>query len=389
MRLAVFCPYLPAPADSGGRIRITRLLSRVAEAHELCLFAKANRGEALAAEACPELEMFAERTVAGGQLELSARLREPERVISGTPQRLGDAVLAAHARHPFDGAIVEHAHAGRFVRLLRVPFVLDEHNIESQFLAAKLRARGTPRLYARHEVARLARFEGALWQAARRVVSVSEDEARVIEARCRVHPRVIPNGVSFDGFDACTGRQAATIVFVGLMDHPPNVTAALELAHEILPRVRARVPNARLVLCGKNPSPQVRGLASSHVEVTGSVASVAPYWSQATVFTNALRDGAGTSLKVLEALAAGTPMVSTAEGVRGFADLNAGEHYLAADTHAELAERTADVIERPGDFQDMIAAGKAYARQLDWGRLAEQYLEVVEEGLARSHHHGA
>jgi glycosyltransferase involved in cell wall biosynthesis len=105
---------------------------------------------------------------------------------------------------------------------------------------------------------------------------------------------------------------------------------------------------------------------------------VKPYWSKGTVFSNILRGGAGTSLKVAEALASGIPMVSTATGVRGYAQLSEGQHYLHAESAEDFAERICDVLAAPAAFSDMTRAGRAVAEQLGWSALAERYAQVIE-----------
>ena len=92
----------------------------------------------------------------------------------------------------------------------------------------------------------------------------------------------------------------------------------------MMPIVPATMPDARLTLCGGSPGPEVRALASPWCEVTGSVPDIRVFQKRASVFANALFHGAGSSLKVPEALAAGLPIISTNTGVRGY-ELRAGE----------------------------------------------------------------
>lgn len=384
MRLAVFCPYLPAPAESGGRIRIARLLAGVSGEHRLSLFAKASRREYAAGKSSPSLNLFTDTCVRPRGLELKAMLAESERAVTGCPTSLFRAFREAHRQNPFDGAVVEHAHAGRFALELGIPFVLDEHNVESHYLAAKQVPSRILSALQKMQVQRLAAFEESLWRNASAVISVSDDEAQVIRERTGIVPQVIPNGVALKTTPYMGAEQRApyTLLFVGLMDHPPNVQAAHLLAQDVLPRVKASFPNARLVLCGRNPAPTVTALESADVEVTGGVPSVTEYWNQGTVFANALSDGAGTSLKVAEALASGIPMVSTAVGARGFTGLLAGKHYLPAESGTEFASQICRIFRTPAAYTTMTKSGRDVATQLDWEQLSARYLKVINSAFA-------
>ena len=123
---------------------------------------------------------------------------------------------------------------------------------------------------------------------------------------------VVPNGVDTAYFAPIDVRpDPATIVFEGNMMFGPNVDTARRLATRILPRVTASVPQARLVLVGRDPSPEVARLASAQVTVTGTVDDVRPYLARGTVFACPMRLGSGIKNKVLQAWAMGRPVVAT------------------------------------------------------------------------------
>jgi glycosyltransferase involved in cell wall biosynthesis len=121
---------------------------------------------------------------------------------------------------------------------------------------------------------------------------------------------------------------------------------------------------------------EVTLLRRDGVEVTGTVASVQPYLRAAAVYGNALFEGAGSSLKVLQALASGVPLVSTATGVRGHA-LEPMRHYLPAESADSFAETILRVLAGPALFDAQAIAGRAVAESKSWARVGESFAALV------------
>lgn len=387
MNIALFAPYLPAPAHSGGRIRIQQFSRALAQVGEVSLFACADRKDLAAHDRDPELDVYSSTHLVPTAKVWLPDADRPARVRRCAPSELGRAFAEAHARRRFAAVIVEHVHAATFAcEHESLPWVLDEHNIESQYLEAKNRAAGRSRFpFQRRELRALERWERRAWRRASQLVCVSEADARVIEVESGRKPAVIPNGVKLDHvpFVLPSQRLGYELLFVGVLGHPPNAAAARFLAREVLPLVRHAEPRATLTLCGADPSPEVAALAGASVGVTGRVASVAPYLQRAAVYVNALREGAGTSLKVLEALASGLPLVSTSNGVRGFA-LAAGEHYLRAESAAQFAQAILACF-AARDTRDAAARrGREFAESHDFQGLAQQFAALVREVAERT-----
>lgn len=239
--------------------------------------------------------------------------------------------------------------------------------------AARLAA-GLRWLFARH-------YESWMFSPYRWVVVVSEcdrDELR------RLNPAlplaVIPNGVDLAAFSGGQGQEPRqpALLFVGNYEYPPNVDAARRLAADILPAVRARVPEAQLWLVGHAPPPELQALAGGAILVTGRVPDVRPYLARAGVFVSPLRLGAGIKNKVLEALAMGCPVVATPVSADGIA-LTPEHDALIADGPA-LAEAAARVLADPALARRLAANGRALIeRRYTWTHVADQYEELYAQ----------
>ena len=182
--------------------------------------------------------------------------------------------------------------------------------------------------------------------------------------------RVVPNGVELGPITAdAHDAGAPTVLFPGVLSYPPNQEAALFLVREVFPLVREKVAGARLVVLGAEPPRELLEASrdDESIEVTGAVEDAQPYFRRASVLPVPLFSGSGTRYKILEAFAAGVPVVSTAKGIEGI-DARPGEDYLPAETGAEFAA----AIERLCERQELRAELRKRGRELVERRYSQQ-----------------
>jgi glycosyltransferase involved in cell wall biosynthesis len=134
------------------------------------------------------------------------------------------------------------------------------------------------------------------------------------------------------------------MVFVGNMSYGPNVDAVRYFVHEILPIIKESAPESRFMIVGKEPVESVIQLADcKSVIVTGEVADVRPYYRRAAIFVAPIRFGGGTRIKILEAMAMGTAVVTSTMGIEGITVEN-GKEAVIVDEPAEYAKACIDLL---------------------------------------------
>jgi glycosyltransferase involved in cell wall biosynthesis len=198
---------------------------------------------------------------------------------------------------------------------------------------------------------------------------------------------IVPNGVDVEAWRrTSTELGQGTIVFSGAMDYAPNVDAAVRLGTSILPLVRHEVPEARLLIVGRDPTPEVQALAGRPgVTVTGFVEAVLPYLEQGSVFAAPLRFGAGIQNKLLEALAAGLPTVASPIAAAGLqlAPREPPPVTVARDDAAFAAAIVTRLAAARDDPQPDAAGRDWVAQHFDWQRSGE-LLRTIVDGLPRA-----
>lgn len=199
--------------------------------------------------------------------------------------------------------------------------VLDWHNIESRLMAryAETETDAIKKFVANRTSRQLEALERELLRTLDGHIAVSTQEAQTIRTwQPDAQVCIVDNGVDVTGFQGDSLPTANRILFVGSMDYHANIDGVLWFASQIWPRVHAVRPDLKFTIVGRNPPPKVQALSSNGgIEVTGTVESVIPYYREALLSVVPLRVGGGSRLKILEAMAAKIPVVSTTLGAEG------------------------------------------------------------------------
>jgi sugar transferase (PEP-CTERM/EpsH1 system associated) len=396
MRLLFLTPRLPYPPNRGGEIIIFNVLRELSARHEIALVTFYDRPEELPYRAglepyCVHLEMVRRRGKFDPLVLLGAlggRSYSISRHLSG---EFGAAVRRVVAEWRPDLVQVETFAMSSYIPdLQRLPAVLHMHDVT---WAMWERMAGVVPFYLRPlvriEARRIRRDELAACRAVDVCVPVSAVDARRLAeatASAPVRSTVIVPGVDCEALTPVE-RSASTsnLVFVGSMSYAPNVDAVEFFARDVLPRIAREAPELTLTIVGARPAAAVHRLAEDpRVRVTGRVDDVRPYYAAAAAAVVPLRIAGGVRMKILEALALGSPLVSTAIGAEGLG-LEDGRELLIADTPQEFADAVIRVL-RDGGLRDQLAArGRETAiRRFSWQSVVRTLEGVHASAVSRN-----
>jgi glycosyltransferase involved in cell wall biosynthesis len=196
---------------------------------------------------------------------------------------------------------------------------------------------------------------------------------------------VIPNGTNVEaGLGRWGDPEPDTLIYPGALSFAANRDAMVWFTHACLPLIQERRPQVRLRITGQASQELSAGLRlGRNVELTGYLPDVRPLVARSWCEVVPLRVGGGTRLKVLEALALGTPVVSTSKGVEGL-NLEPGRDVLCADTPADFARVTAELLSDPARRARLAAAGQRIVREYyDWRAISQRLDDLLHETVSR------
>jgi glycosyltransferase involved in cell wall biosynthesis len=323
---------------------------------------------------------------------------------------LADALRTLWANTRFDVVHVEHLRGARYgllaqtlrgVRHTTPPIIWDSVDcISHLFEQAAAQSRSwRSRLMTNVDLARTKRYEGALVhqfdqvtvtspvdKTALAVLAATQAQSAQAQQAINTKLHVLPNGVDLEYFTTGdAAREPATLVFSGKMSYHANVTAALHLVQEIMPRVWAVQPRVKVWLVGKDPAPEIQALATpsvangngaGQVVVTGTVPDLRPYLQRATLAVAPVPYGAGIQNKVLEAMACGAAVIASPQACSAL-PVRSGQEVVIAETPATFAQAILDLIATPPQIGQLGQAARAYVEaHHSWDAIVRQ-LETI------------
>jgi glycosyltransferase involved in cell wall biosynthesis len=390
MRVVIVGGSLPYPPTSGNRIRTLNLTVRLAGRHQVDYLCNRHPDPEETRRAIEHLGDHGVRTIAVDHAvppksgprfyaRLAANLASPlpYSVASQNTAALARAIRDHAARHEVDLWQAEWTAAIALLRGLPGARLIVAHNVESQIWRRYYETETNParRWYIGQQWRKFERFERRALAEADRVVAVSDEDAALIRGHFGVEAvDVVDNGVDVAAFGSVArAPEPGRILFLGSLDWRPNVDAAGLLLDRIFPEVRAAEPSARLDLVGRRPPEALarKARATPGVELHADVPDVRPYLARAAAMAVPLRIGGGSRLKILEALAAGVPVVSTAVGAEGLR-LEPGRDLVVVDEVEAMPAALLGCLRDPQGARAMAERGRRVAiERYDWDVLAD------------------
>ena len=365
------------PVDSGGKIRTTQILRGLKGGkYRVVLASPANEAQckefsAQLKEVSDEFHWWPEPV--RGSLFHYTRIRHlfstlpiPVRTDRHTS---GVSMVTQLINGVPDVAVFDFAHAGVLApRTITCASLMFTHNVEAE-------------IFRRHKDIATSLIHRAIWRNQYRkmhdyeertlrrfdvVVAVADRDKEQFVGDYGIHePFVIPTGVDLDFFTFKAPERTKDVVFIGSMDWMANQEGVAYFMDQVWDKIAGKVPDARMTVVGRSPPGSMvqeakrRGI---NWQFTGFVDDVRPYVHGAAVSVIPLNIGGGTRLKAYEAMAMGSPVVSTSIGMEGL-PAKPDEHYLCADGPDEFASAVIALLKDPGRRIALAKDARAFVEQ--------------------------
>lgn len=411
MRILFLTPDLPAPPDQGAKLRSLALIRAAAAHHQVDLLSFADPSRlpvGLQAppsspghpngsgskpprleEICRRVQTIEARSPRSLLVRTWSLLFEP---LPDLARRLDSsayhtALAAMLADERYDVVQIEGLEMMPYLGTVRAgapraSVVYDAHNAEMSLQRSIFQAEfRDPRrwhgaLYSLVQWSKLGGYERVMMNSTDLVIAVSNEDAAKLHGR-HVAPEVVPNGVDSTAiaYQEPAPRPARRLFFVGSMHYRPNADAMRWFVSRVLPRLQAAIPDVHLRIVGAG----TERFHGAGVEGAGYIADIAQELGGADVMLVPMRMGSGVRFKVLEAMAAGVPVVSTPLGLAGIAGLHE-RHALVARAAGDFAAAVVRVLHDRQLARQLAAnARRLVEDRYDWRKIAPHYLRLLSE----------
>lgn len=393
MKILMLTPYLPYPPSIGGQLRSYHLIKEMSKKNEITLVCFTR--EYNSPEHVKHMEQFCEKVLVfrrGKAWTIPNILRTgfssyPFLVsIYYSPEirtKLEEEIRTGN----YDLIHAETFYVMPYLPKHNLPTVLAEQTIMSRvfehYVEAEARWWMKPLLAI--DVAKIRYWERYYWKRASRLVAVSEEDAQIMQSQVnRDRVDVVPNGVGED-FENVKPQihYNHIILYQGNYKWMQNWEAAQILAQDVFPQIKSEVKDAKLIINGQFPTPELKRMASEDISVlehedTDRKAVVNAYLKAGLLVAPIYGPG-GTRLKILAAMASMVPVVTTPLGSEGYGATD-GESILVGKTPKEIAKQAIRVLKNKKLYEKIAKnARKLVDTRFSWGPIAQKLESIYEE----------
>lgn len=401
MKILTLSSYLPYPLTDGGNIRLYNLLKNLSEKHEITLICEKRSyqtqkdiGEV--SKICKKVITF-DRPKIWSFVNIIKSLSSlsPLLVISHTNKKMQRRIKEEISKEDYSLIHVETFYvmqnlpAGRHgLPKVNIPIVLVEHNIEYKVYERYVKRAPffvRPALYL--DILKLRKKEKDAWKKADKLIAVSLKEQKDMGENAEI----IPNGVDlekfkykkkeFDKKDLPAGRQEKKVLFIGNFKWIQNRDSVFFIIKNIWPRVISKNPNLRLWVVGKNVPDKLKDLQNETIFFDENAPDQAELiFHEADLLLSPIRIGGGTNFKILEAMATGTPVITTKLGNEGILAKN-GEELIICDKPDEFVNKTLLVLSDKYLYEKLSRKARIFVeKNFDW-RYISSKLDALYKSL--------
>jgi len=397
MKILMLTPYLPYPPSSGGQVRSYNLIKNISKKHDITLFSLIKTEEEK--KYIPELEKFCQKVEVFKRPEKPWTLKNilktgfgffPFLVVRNWSSFEKEAVAKELATGTYQLIHAETFYVMPHIPETKIPILLVDQTIEFQVYqhVAETFKYWFLRPFLFIDVFKIKYWETRFWKKATKVVAVSEADKEKMQALVpNLKVGIVPNGVGEDLMniwqDKKTDFEKPIIFFQGNFSWLQNTEAARTLAVEIFPIIRKQIPNAICRIVGQGAKDKIAKLEGEGIEIVdlenADISGVIKAYREATVFVAPLAGPGGTRLKILGAMAAGVPVVTTTTGIEGIESVN-NRDVLIRSSNNDIAKAAIGLLSDDNFYRKITnSARKLVEEKYDWKKISQILDQIYEE----------
>lgn len=353
MHILMLSPIVPWPLNMGSKIRIFHVLKELSRTHKVTMVALTQEDDLDSSNAlrsfCSCIHIFPLiKRPRWFTAFLSLFFLKPYRVVKFYQDHLKDKIQEILSSDNYDIVWIHFLNMCTYIpsdvsRISTV--ILDQHNAdELWWMRFAENGPWWQRTFARQNLWKEKRFQRKALETVDAILCVSNEESTFMRTRASPSCKVwdAPNGINLTYFQNSIQLEKKMInniiIFCGSLNVLMNIDAVENFVAHIFPHIKKTIPDAEFWVVGGNPIFRVRQLGEQDgVKIIGNVSDVRPYYERAKVAVAPFQYGAGTKLKVLEAMAMEVPLVATRIGAQGF-QVTSGKHIMIEDDFMRFSQ---------------------------------------------------
>lgn len=390
MKILMLTPYLPYPLMTGGQTRSYNLIKRLSKlGHQITLFCLIKNDQekenvSKLEEYCREVKVF-NRSPKPWTLNNILRTgfsAFPFLVVRNWAPGEKKAIEEKLKTEQFDLIHAETFYVMPHIPKTEIPIVLVDQTIEYQvyqhFVDSSKWNFLKPLMNL--DITKLKYWELKYWRRANKVIAMSEEDKKIMLKQLKnLDVDTVPNGVDFEFFAKKDYPRSKdpVILYLGNFTWLQNREAVDVLFKKVWPKIKARLPNAKLWVIGKEAERFFGDIKSADIRVE-EVKDPREAYQSATVLVAPIYGSGGTRYKNFEAFASGLPVVTTSIGIGG-TDATDGKEVVIRDKPEEIARATVELIENKDKYQQILDNAKKMVKEkYDWDPIAKHLSEIYQ-----------
>lgn len=391
MKILLITPRFPYPALKGDQLIVYNRIKGLSKSFDIILLTFYEKDSDL--QGLSEIEKYCEKIIPVKLTKLQSNLnilkglfdnKLPMQVNYYQSEEFKSWVSKIMKLYKIDLVHAFTLRVAEYTKDLKVPVIHElidsmQLNLENMVREEKWLKKSLYKI----ESKRVKHFESHLCKSNKFLSVVSKKDRERIGMK---HIRVIPNGVDSNTFKPSGNYNRGEIIFSGNMGYLPNVHAVKWFVNECLPTIKQAKPHVKFKIVGASPSSYIRSLHDGKtIFVTGYVDSVAEELNKAQIAVAPMRSGSGLQNKIIEAMACGTPVVTTHNGLEGlFAKID--DEILVADTPNTFSQAVVNLLSDRNLYHDMTKKSLSYIHaNHSWESsnmlVSDLYLDALSENI--------
>ena len=395
MKILMLTPYMPYPPSSGGQVRSYNLIKHLSKNHDIHLVALVKNNEEKQYQKqlekyCSEIHVCkrSESPWTISNIVKSVLGKFPFLVVRNYSAEAEAQVKKLLATHNFDLIHAETFYIMPHIPNTSIPIFLVEQTIEYKVYQHFVNQISLPflRPFFLPDILKLKYWEKSFWKKADFVGAVSEaDEEHMHQLVPGLKTTIIPNAAGEDLLEIYQEQKNPEPVFlyIGNYSWLQNVEGARILIDHIFPLIRKEIPEATCIIAGQRADEKIGKVNSPGIEIIDIASSdtdkVVEVFTKGSIFLAPLEGPGGTRLKILGAMAAGMPVVSSKTGVSGL-EVKHGKHAYIAHTYEEFARYAISLLKDPKKYADMRTDARALVDNVySWNGVSQKLEKIYTQ----------